>query len=232
MKSQIIQRDTKLIGDELIEKFISQDKKVLKYIDSFYSNESLKKHSENKSKNFTKEQRQILVKSLKNQYSNIDISKKTSENISSLSESNTFCITTGHQLNLFTGPLMVIFKIAQVISISNQLNFDSKNFKYVPVLWIASEDHDFEEISEVNLNQKNIKWEINSNNLPVGEIEINNFKNVLKDYKDSIIDYDFKEKIEEIIDFSYKEGDTLSISTIKFINSLFSEHGLIIIDHD
>ena len=73
----------------------------------------------------------------------------------------------------------------------------------MPVLWIASEDHDFEEISEVNLNQKNIKWEINSNNLPVGEIEINNFKNVLRDYKDSIIDYDFKEKIEEIIDNSY-----------------------------
>ena len=138
MRSQIIQRDSKLIEDELIEKFISQDKKVLKYIDSFYSNESIKKHSENKSKNFTKEQRQILVKSLKSQYSNIDISKKTSENISSLLESNTFCITTGHQLNLFTGPLMVIFKIAQVISISNQLNLDSKNFKYVPVLWIAS----------------------------------------------------------------------------------------------
>ena len=81
MRSQIIQRDSKLIGDELIEKFISQDKKVLKYIDSFYSNESVKKHSDNKSKNFTKEQRQILVKSLKSQYSNIDISKKTSENI-------------------------------------------------------------------------------------------------------------------------------------------------------
>ena len=64
---------------------------------------------------------------------------------------------------------------------------------------LTSEDHDFEEISEVNLNQKNIKWEINSNNLPVGEIEINNFKNVLRDYKDSIIDYDFKEKIEENI---------------------------------
>ena len=53
---------------------------------------------------------------------------------------------------------------------------------------------------------------------------------MLRDYKDSIIDYDFKEKMEEIIDNSYKEGDTLSMSTIKFINSLFSEHGLVIID--
>ncbi len=230
MRSQIIQRESKLVGDELIEKFISGDKKVLKYINSFYSKENIIKHSENRSKNFSKEQRQILVKSLQKQYSKIEISKKTLKNISSLLEPNTFCITTGHQINLFTGPLMVIYKIAQVISISNQLNSDSDNFKYVPVLWIATEDHDFEEISEINLNQKKIKWEINSNNLPVGEIEINNFKNVLRDYKDSIIDYNFKENIEEIIDNSYKEGDTLSISTLKFINSLFSEHGLIIID--
>ena len=230
MRSQIIQRESKLVGDELIEKFISGDKKVLKYINSFYSKENIIKHSENRSKNFSKEQRQILVKSLQKQYSKIEISKKTLKNISSLLEPDTFCITTGHQINLFTGPLMVIYKIAQVISISNQLNSDSENFKYVPVLWIATEDHDFEEISEINLNQKKIKWEINSNNLPVGEIEINNFKNVLRDYKESIIDYNFKENIEEIIDNSYKEGDTLSISTLKFINSLFSEHGLIIID--
>ena len=230
MRSQIIQRDSKLVGDELIEKFISGDKKVLKYINSFYNKENIIKHSENRSKNFSKEQRQILVKSLQKQYSKIEISKKTLKNISSLLEPNTFCITTGHQINLFSGPLMVIYKIAQVISISNQLNSDSDSFKYVPVLWIATEDHDFEEISEINLNQKKIKWEINSNNLPVGEIEINNFKNVLRDYKDSIIDYNFKENIEEILDNSYKEGDTLSISTLKFINSLFSEHGLIIID--
>ena len=42
MKSQIIQRDTKLIGDELIEKFILGDKKVLKYINSFIVMKMLK----------------------------------------------------------------------------------------------------------------------------------------------------------------------------------------------
>ena len=187
MKSQIIHRDVKLIGDELVEKFILSNKKVLKYIDSFYSHESVKKHSESKSKSYTNSQRKMLVESLENQYSKIDISEKTSKNINSLLDSKTFCITTGHQLNLFTGPLMVIYKIAQVISISRQLNSKIKNFNYVPVLWIASEDHDFEEISEVNLNQKKIKWEINSNNKPVGEIKIENFKDFLRDYKDLII---------------------------------------------
>jgi hypothetical protein len=62
MRSQIIQRDSKLVGDELIEKFISGDKKVLKYINSFYNKENIIKHSENRSKDFSNEQRQILVK--------------------------------------------------------------------------------------------------------------------------------------------------------------------------
>ncbi len=230
MKSFEIQRGYKLLGDELIGKFISADKKVLKYINSFYSHKNIEKLSENKIKNYKVEKREILVKSIQKQYARIDISKKTSKNISSLINLNTLCITTGHQLNLFSGPLMVIFKIAQVISLSKQLNSEIKNFNYVPVLWINSEDHDFDEISKVNINQKNIKWEINTNNKPVGEIEVNNFEDFLKEYKGLINDYDFKQKLEEIIDNSYIEGDTLSMSTIKFINALFSEHGLIIID--
>tara|TARA_B100000989_G_scaffold275771_1_gene235565 strand:- start:3895 stop:5502 length:1608 start_codon:yes stop_codon:yes gene_type:complete len=230
MKSFEVQRDVKLFGDEIIGKFISGDKKVLRYIDSFYSTKNIAKHSENKIKNYKVEQREILIKSIKNQYSKIHISKKTSNNISSLIKSNTFCITTGHQLNLFTGPLMVIFKIAQVISICKKLNSEIKNFNYVPILWIASEDHDFEEISQLNINQKNIKWEINSDNKPVGELEVNNFGNLLSEYKDLIIDNNFKQKLEKIIDNSYEEGDKLSKSTIKFINSLFSEYGLIIVD--
>ena len=131
MKSFEVQRDVKLFGDEIIGKFISGDKKVLRYIDSFYSPKNITKHSENKIKNYKVEQREILVKTIKKQYSKIHISKKTSNNINSLIKSNTFCITTGHQLNLFTGPLMVIFKIAQVISICKQLNSEIKNFNYV-----------------------------------------------------------------------------------------------------
>ena len=52
MKSQIIQRETKLIGDELIEKFILGDKKVLKYINSFYG--ILKSDTEFKNKILSK----------------------------------------------------------------------------------------------------------------------------------------------------------------------------------
>ena len=230
MRSQNIQRDLNLIGDELIEKFILKDNKASKYVSSFFSDKNILSHSENKTDQFTDYQRKILVEELTLQYSKVETSRQTSRNIKSLSNSKTLTVTTGHQLNIFSGPLMVIYKIAQVISITNHLNLNIKGFNYVPVFWIASEDHDFEEISEVNLKQNKIKWDLDSKNIPVGEIELNNFKDVISGYKDAIIDFEFKDKLEILIDEAYKKGDTLSNATIKFINSLFAKHGLVIID--
>lgn len=49
--------------------------------------------------------RKILVSSLKEQYKNFEVSETTNQNIESLKLDNTFTVTTGHQLNIFTGPL-------------------------------------------------------------------------------------------------------------------------------
>ena len=230
MRSQNIQRDLSLIGDDLIKKFILKDSKASKYVNSFFSEESILNHSKNKTSQFKDNQRKILTEELTKQYSKVEASDETLENIKSLLKTSTFTITTGHQLNIFSGPLMVIYKIAQVISTTNYLNSKIKNFNYVPVFWIASEDHDFEEISEVNFHKNKINWNFDSKNSPVGDIKLNDFKQVKSAYKDSIIDFEYKDKLESLIDYAYKEGDTLATANIKFINSLFARHGLVIID--
>ena len=230
MRSQNIQKDLNEIGDELIEKFILNDNKASQYVNSFFSEKNILNHSKKKLDQFTDYQRKVLIEELTIQYSKVKTSKQTLNNIKLLSNPKTLSVTTGHQLNIFSGPLMIIYKIAQVISITKHLNINIKGFNYVPIFWIASEDHDFEEISEVNLKEKKIKWNINSKNMPVGEIEVNNFNEVVSEYKNSIIDFEFKGKLEILIDEAYKKGDTLSTATINFINSLFAKHGLIIID--
>ncbi|HCD87500.1 MAG TPA: bacillithiol biosynthesis cysteine-adding enzyme BshC, partial [Algoriphagus sp.] len=60
---------------------------------------------------------------------------------------NTFTVTTGHQLNLFTGPLYFIYKIVSTIKLAEELNKAYPNQHFVPVYWMASEDHDFDEIN-------------------------------------------------------------------------------------
>ena len=232
MRSQNIQKDLSLIGDNLINKFIQKDKILDGIIDHFYEEKNILKKTIDKKEVFPDENRKVLVDQLKKQYSEVKLSKETSKNINSLIDSNTFTITTGHQLNLFTGPLMVIYKIAQVISMARYLNSKIKNFNYVPIFWLASEDHDFDEISYVNISNEQIKWDIDSHNNRVGKIILNDFNRITDDYKSKIIDAEFKIQLEELINQSYINEDSLSFSTLKFINSLFGRHGLIIIDPD
>ncbi len=65
------------------------------------------------------------------------------ENIAALSQANTFTITTGHQICLMTGPLYFIFKIASAVKLARQLQAAYPEYRFVPVYWAATEDHDF-----------------------------------------------------------------------------------------
>ena len=107
---------------------------------------------------FSKENRAVLVHQLKTQYEGLSVSEATRVNIDSLSEENTFTITTGHQLNLFTGPLYFLYKIFSVINLTERLNEKHPNQHFVPVFWMASEDHDFDEINYFHLHGKKLQW--------------------------------------------------------------------------
>ena len=84
--------------------------------------ENFKGQIEEKGKNFPFENRQILVSALEKQHENLEISDITSQNIQLLKLSNTYTITTGHQLNLFTGPLYFFFKITSTMTDTKILN--------------------------------------------------------------------------------------------------------------
>ena len=70
--------------------------------------------------------RDILVTVLSEQYARItnfdcSVSQLVLDNITLLKEENTYTVTTGHQLNIFAGPLYFIYKIATAIKLANQL---------------------------------------------------------------------------------------------------------------
>jgi len=105
--------------------------------------------------------RKVLTDSLIHQYGDLlNDAPKVLENIHLLKQDSTFTVTTGHQLNIFTGPLYFIFKISTAIRLALDLKekFPDKNF--VPVYWMASEDHDFEEINNTRVFGKKIIWDV------------------------------------------------------------------------
>src|SRR5688500_537639 len=66
--------------------------------------------------------RSTLVNTLLEQYKSLENKQvEVHQNIASLAEQNTFTVTTGHQLNIFTGPLYFIFKIVSTIKLCKEL---------------------------------------------------------------------------------------------------------------
>ena len=61
--------------------------------------------------NFSNENRELLHEEVQSQYKKIEIPSLVKENIDLIKSKNTYTITTGHQLNIFTGPMYVIYKI-------------------------------------------------------------------------------------------------------------------------
>ena len=86
---------------QLIKDFLNLE--IPKFVDYTFSLQHVEGLVKQKSPQFSSEQRQILVQVLRNQLQNVALSEKQSQNLEFLLYKNTFTVTTGHQLNLFSG---------------------------------------------------------------------------------------------------------------------------------
>lgn len=103
--------------------------------------------------------RGLLSETILRQYNGIEISEQVGVNIERLRSEDTFCVVTAHQLNLFGGPLYFVIKIANTISLCRKLKEQFPDKHFVPVYWMGSEDHDFEEVNHIRLFGKSLSWE-------------------------------------------------------------------------
>ena len=63
-------------------------------------------------------------------------------------------IVTGQQVGLFGGPLLTLLKAATAIARAKQATTET-GVEHVPIFWLATEDHDLEEVDQVSLLSKN-----------------------------------------------------------------------------
>ena len=182
-----------------------------------------------KAKEFSSINRKILTEELIHQYKIQNISKETLNNINLLKNQNTFTITTGHQLNLFTGPLYFIYKIVSVINLCKQLKSYYANYNFVPVYWMATEDHDFAEINNFEYNHKKLIWKSNTNGA-VGSISTNGLEDVYNILQKLFPENNASDYLKTLFKNSYLSNTNLAEATRTLVNSLFSSEGLVIID--
>ena len=174
-----------------------------------------------KARRFSKERRMKLYEEIIDQYKDIRAGELVMENIQSLVRENCYTVTTGHQLNIFTGPLYFIYKIVTVINTCRILSKEFPERRFVPVYWMASEDHDFEEISNFRLFGKTYRWETEARG-PVGRLHPGSLKSVLDQIPEKI----------PMFEEAYTRFNHLSDSVRYYVNELFGKYGLVVIEPD
>jgi bacillithiol biosynthesis cysteine-adding enzyme BshC len=175
--------------------------------------------------------RNTLVQVLKNQYQNLKPNKSVLKNIDLLAQQNTFTVTTGHQLNLFTGPLYFIYKIVTAINLALELKIANPDKNFVPIYWMATEDHDFEEINHVSVDEKNISW-IQQTNGATGRLSTKTVSAAVMAYKGYLGLSKNGKHIAKLVDEAYLQHDNLADATRYLVNSLFQKYGLVIVNAD
>ncbi|MDO5104619.1 bacillithiol biosynthesis cysteine-adding enzyme BshC [Capnocytophaga sp.] len=177
---------------------------------------------------FTPEARARLVNALNDQYNGITTSQKVLENIALLRQDTTFTITTGHQLSLFTGPLYFIYKIVSAINTARLLTEAYPDYQFVPMYWMASEDHDFEEINHFH-HQQTLRWHSSQSGM-TGNFRTDTLREVFETFSKLLTDGHKAQKLKTLFSESYLKHKKLSDATRELVNTLFQQYGLVIID--
>jgi bacillithiol synthase len=220
---------SKLIMDYLNEKSELRD-----FYHLFPSIKDFEAQIQEKKVNFNENgnsKRAILVSVLEKQYSKIEASEVSTKNIELLQDNNTFTVTTGHQLNLFTGPMYFLYKIISTINLCKQLKLEYPTHNFVPIYWMATEDHDFEEINYFNFKGKKFRWNTTSSG-PVGRLLTEGLSEVFEVFSQELGSGNNASEIKELFQKAYLEHSNLVDATRFLANVLFGKYGLVILDAD
>ncbi len=172
--------------------------------------------------------RKLLVEVINEQYSSSELQTPNSE---LFLDEKTFTVCTGHQLCLFTGPLYFIYKIISTITLANELKKKYPAYNFVPLYWMASEDHDFEEVNHINLFGKKLEWKKKSGGA-VGKFSTEGLSIVLDELKTMFDAGDNSKQLLKLFSDAYLGHRNYADATRFLVNELFSKYGLVILDAD
>ncbi len=188
-----------------------------------------------KAKSFNENKRKSLADALLNQYSKdeveLNLDSKVYQNIQFLKEPSTFTFTTGQQIHILLGPLFFIYKIQSLLRHVTNFNALSKGYKAVPVFWMATEDHDLEEINYVKLYGETFSWQAESGNT-VGRISCKGLPELIDQIEARADKTVENKKYFSLFRKHYSNEKTLAAATRSLLNEIFGMDGLIIIDPD
>ena len=182
-----------------------------------------------------KADRKILCDALAETNRKFGATAETLANIELLRDAETVAIVTGQQAGLFSGPLYTIYKALSAIRMVECLR--GRGIKAVPVFWVATEDHDFEEVSKTSfIGKKGSVIDVSNepkrcySNLPVGYIKLDDsIDETIDELFRGITTTEFTDELKEYVLDSWKSGEYFGDAFAVLLTKLLGRYGIIVL---
>lgn len=175
--------------------------------------------------------RQLLVQELKKQYGSLQLSSSVERNIGLLAEENTFTVCTAHQPAIFTGNLFFVYKILHTIKLAGHLQKEMPGYNFVPVFYMGCEDADLDELGNIFLGGDKIVWDTKQKGA-VGRMNTKGLEKIIHRIEGELSVQPYGKELVELLRECYLNSDNIQDATLKLVNALFGEFGLIVIIPD
>lgn len=173
--------------------------------------------------------RAALVDLLRAQNVAFGAGNSTERNLQKLND-GARAVVTGQQVGLFGGPLLTLLKAATAIRKAQVAS--AAGVPHVPVFWMATEDHDLDEVNQATLLGKHGVEKLRSRfpghrSQPVGRMLLGDDIEPVLAQVEELLNY---APVTELLRACYTPTDTLASAFGKFLTGVFQEHGLIVLD--
>jgi bacillithiol biosynthesis cysteine-adding enzyme BshC len=205
----------------LFSDYTENQNRLRSFHSGFPEKEHFLTHIQERMQRFSASSRKLLHGILRRQTQAIPCHEAQETSLQKLASSKGFTVSCGHQLCIGGGPQYLLFKILSTIRLAEELESLFPELRFVPVFWMAGEDHDIEEIQQLQFFGKKYRIEVQGSG-PCGRISTTGIAGQLQ----SIPDF------PEPVISAYQTSKNLAEASRKWLNHYFGDKGLLILDAD
>jgi bacillithiol synthase len=180
--------------------------------------------------------RQELTRILRRQNEALGCGEAALQNIQKLSRPDTLAVVTGQQVGLFSGPAFTLYKALTAVRLAQSL--EGRGIACVPVFWLATEDHDFEEIAGANILDDDYQLvrlrEEGERPAPMSSVGYIKFAGRIAEalslVESSLPEGEARENLLRDLRESYRPGQTWGQAFGRLMTRLFGKWGVVLLD--
>ena len=162
-------------------------------------------------------------------------SAKAKKNLHDLLEPNSVIVITGQQLGLFMSPLYTIYKAITTVKLAEKLNSKYPWYKYIPVFWMETEDHDFKEVNHFGIWDKNNKpQKIVYSGLDLEKVSMRHYEieqnidELFSLLSEEMLLTEFSKELLSKLHKIYAKDKNWAEASRNYLKSIFEESGLLL----